>query len=415
MKKIRLVLPPPKEQKKLRVAAYCRVSTKSKAQKESLRNQILYYTERILDNDNWEFAGVYYDFGKTGLRKKGRAGLERMLKQADKGKIDYILTKSVSRVSRDTLELLNIIRFLKERGISMYFENEKLDSLNPVAEVYITLSGAVAQEEIRNISENMQWAVTRRFEQGTFTNYKAFMGYQCIEGELVIVPEQAEVVKMIFDFYLTGYTFAQIKAELEKRNIKTATGKSQWDTTTIQKMLKNEKYKGDSLFQKTFTEDYLNGIRKKNEGQRPKYYVKDSHPAIISPEIFDRVQEEMFLRARLVLDEKGEKSNIGNRYSSKYLFSNLLVCGNCGAGFRRRTERGKIVWRCGTIMEKGKMVCGCSPTLQDEKMKRILAVAVCGGVYDENIVKNKVKRVDVYEKQIIICFAEENEYKVCSL
>ena len=277
------------------------------------------------------------------------------------------------------------------------------------------MSGAVAQEESRNISENMQWAVTRRFEQGTFTNYKAFMGYQCIEGELVIVPEQAEVVKMIFDFYLTGYTFAQIKAELEKRNIKTATGKSQWDTTTIQKMLKNEKYKGDSLFQKTFTEDYLNGIRKKNEGQRPKYYVKDSHPAIISPEIFDRVQEEMFLRARLVLDEKGEKSNIGNRYSSKYLFSNLLVCGNCGAGFRRRTERGKIVWRCGTIMEKGKMVCGCSPTLQDEKMKRILAVAVCGGVYDENIVKNKVKRVDVYEKQIIICFAEENEYKVCSL
>lgn len=221
-----------------------------------------------------------------------------MLKQADKGKIDYILTKSVSRVSRDTLELLNIIRFLKERGISMYFENEKLDSLNPVAEAYITLSGAVAQEESRNISENMQWAVTRRFEQGTFTNYKAFMGYQCIEGELVIVPEQAEVVKMIFDFYLTGYTFAQIKAELEKRNIKTATGKSQWDTTTIQKMLKNEKYKGDSLFQKTFTEDYLNGIRKKNEGQRPKYYVKDSHPAIISPEIFDRVQEEMFLRNR---------------------------------------------------------------------------------------------------------------------
>ena len=220
---------------------------------------------------------------------------------------------------------------------------------------------------------------------------------------------------MIFDFYLTGYTFAQIKAELEKRNIKTATGKSQWDTTTIQKMLKNEKYKGDSLFQKTFTEDYFNGIRKKNEGQRPKYYVKDSHPAIISPEIFDRVQEEMFLRARLVLDEKGEKLNTGNRYSSKYLFSNLLVCGNCGAGFRRRTERGKIVWRCGTRMEKGKMVCGCSPTLQDEKMKRILAVAVCGGVYDENIVKNKVKRVDVYEKQIIICFAEENEYKVCSL
>lgn len=413
MKKIRLVLPPPKEQKKLRVAAYCRVSTKSKAQKESLRNQILYYTERILDNDNWEFAGVYYDFGKSGLRKKGRAGLERMLKQADKGKIDYILTKSVSRVSRDTLELLNIIRFLKERGISMYFENEKLDSLNPVAEAYITLSGAVAQEESRNISENMQWAVTRRFEQGIFTNYKAFMGYQCIEGELVIVPEQAEVVKMIFDFYLTGYTFAQIKAELEKRNIKTATGKSQWDTTTIQKMLKNEKYKGDSLFQKTFTEDYLNGIRKKNIGQRTRYYVKGSHPAIISPEIFDKVQEEMLNRARLIRTANGNQISSGNRYSSKYLLSNLLVCGYCGGGFRRRTERGKIVWRCGTRMEKGKAECENSPTLNDQDVREMLGKVVCNGEYDENVVKDRVKRIDVYEKRLIICYAEKEGYQIC--
>lgn len=162
-----------------------------------------------------------------------------MLKQADKGEIDYILTKSVSRVLRDTLELLNIIRYLKERGISMYFENKKLDSMDFAAEAYITLAGAVAQEENRNINENMQWAVTRRFEQGIFTNYKVFMGYQCIDGKLVIVPEQAEIVKVIFDLYLAGDTFVQIKAELEKRNIKTATGKNEWDTTMIQKMLKN--------------------------------------------------------------------------------------------------------------------------------------------------------------------------------
>lgn len=263
MKKIRMIPVPPKEIKKLKVAAYCRVSTKSKKQRASLMNQIWYYTEQILNHDDWQFAGVYYDFGKSGLRKKGRTGLVRMLKQADKGEIDYILTKSVSRVSRDTLELLNIIRYLKERGISMYFENEKLDSMDSAAESYITLAGAVAQEESSNISDNIQWAVTRRFEQGIFTNYKAFMGYECIDGELVIIPEQAKIVRMIFDLYLEGHTFAQIKAELEKRNIKTATGKSKWDVTTTQKMLKNEKYKGDSLLQKTFTEDYLNGIRKK--------------------------------------------------------------------------------------------------------------------------------------------------------
>lgn len=167
-----------------------------------------------------------------------------MLKQAEAGEVDYILTKSVSRVSRDTLEILNIVRYLKERGISMYFENEKLDSMNPEAEAYITLVGAVAQEESRNMSENMKWTVTRNFEQGIFTNYKAFMGYRCVNGELEIVPEQAEVVKQIFDLYLAGNTFAQIKKKLEKQKIKTATGKEIWDVTTIQKMLKNENVPG---------------------------------------------------------------------------------------------------------------------------------------------------------------------------
>lgn len=415
MKKIRLIPVPPKEPKRLRVAAYCRVSTRSKEQRASLFRQIWAYMNQILNHPDWEFAGIFYDFGKSGLRKRGRTGLEKMLKQAKAGEVDYILTKSVSRVSRDTLEILNIVRYLKERSISMYFENEKLDSMNPEAEAYITLAGAVAQEESRNMSENMQWAVKRNFEQGIFANYKAFMGYRCVDGELEIVPEQAEVVKQIFDLYLAGYTFAQIKKELEKQKIKTATGKESWDVTTIQKMLKNEKYKGDALLQKTFTEDYLHGIRKKNTGQRAKYYVKGSHPAIICPEIFDKVQEEMFRRARLIADEKGEQVNSGNRYSSKYLLSNLLVCGNCGAGFRRRTERGKIVWRCGMRMEKGKKACKHSPTLQDEQIKKILADVLCDGIYDENIVKEEVKRIDVYEEQIIICFYEGERYCAYSL
>lgn len=415
MKKIRLIPVLPKESKPLRVAAYCRVSTRSKEQKASLFRQIWAYMNQILNHPDWEFAGIFYDFGKSGLRKMGRTGLEKMLKQVEAGEVDYILTKSVSRVSRDTLEILNIVRYLKERGISIYFENEKLDSKNPEAEAYITLACAVAQEESRNMSENMKWTVTRNFKQGIFTNYKAFMGYQCVNGELEIVPEQAEVVKQIFDLYLAGYTFAQIKRELEKQKIKTATGKEIWDVTTIQKMLKNEKYKGDSLLQKTYTEDYLRGIRKKNTGQRAKYYVKGSHPEIISPEIFDKVQEEMFRRARLIVDENGEQVNSGNRYSSKYLISNLLVCGNCGAGFRRRTERGKIVWRCGTRMEKGKDCCGHSPTLKDDLIKNILGEKVCGGVYIEDVIQNRVKRVDVYEKQIIICFYEGERYCVCSL
>ena len=271
----------------------------------------------------------------------------------------------------------------------------------------------MGQEESRNLSENIQWGIQRKFEEGLFSSYKHFMGYRCVEGELVIVPEQAKIVRLIFELYLKGYTFLQIKKYLEESGIKTVTGKKVWSANVIQQMLKNEKYKGDMMLQKTFTEDYLNGIRKKNVGQRTRYYVKGSHPAIISPEIFDKVQEEMLNRARLLRTADGNQISSGNRFSSKYLLSNLLVCGNCGGGFRRRTERGKIVWRCGTRMEKGKAECENSPTLNDQDVREILGKVVCNGEYDENVVKDRVKRIDVYEKRLIICYAEKEGYQIC--
>lgn len=200
---------------------------------------------------------------------------------------------------------------------------------------------------------------------------------------------------------------------MEESGVKTVTGKTVWSANVIQQMLKNEKYKGDMMLQKTFTEDYLNGIRKKNIGQRTRYYVKGSHPAIISPEIFDKVQEEMLNRARLIRTANGNQISSGNRYSSKYLLSNLLVCGYCGGGFRRRTERGKIVWRCGTRMEKGKAECENSPTLNNQDVREMLGKVVCNGKYDENVVKDRVKRIDVYEKRLIICYAEKEGYQIC--
>jgi len=413
MKNVRIIPPIPKENKKLRVAAYCRVSTFGPAQMRSLELQIKTYTKMIRNHPNWLFAGVFYDV-ESGLRRSGRKSLDKMLRKASKGKIDYIITKSISRVSRDTLEVLKIIRFLRERGINMHFENEKLDSINVDKEFEIALRGMLAQDESRNTSENIQWGFQRKFEKGDiFTKYKNFMGYTCVDGEIVIVPEQAEVVRKIFDLYLQGLTFGQIKSYLESQAIKTVTGKEHWDTTTIQKMLKNEKYKGDTMLQKTFTEDFITGKKSKNIGQRSRYYVKDSHPAIVSADVFDKVQEEMARRARLIYKQDGTFEACSSKYNGKYLLGNLLICGDCGASFRRRTERGKVVWRCATRIEKGKDSCANSPTLDEEWIKRILCETVCeNGVYDENIIRGKVDRIQIFNLYTIICYRNKEQAKI---
>lgn len=405
MKNVRIIPPKPKENKKLKVAAYCRVSTSGPEQLRSLEIQVSVYKNMINSNPNWLFAGIYYDI-ESGLRRSGRGELEKMLKKAVKGKIDYIITKSISRVSRDTLEVLKIIRLLRERGINMHFENENLDSINVDKEFEITLRGMLAQDESRNTSENIQWGFQRKFENGDiFTKYKNFMGYTCIDGEIVIVPEQAEVVGKIFDLYLQGLTLGQIKSYLESQETKTITGKEIWDTKTIQRMLTNEKYKGDTMLQKTFTEDFMTGKKSKNIGQRSRYYVKDSHPAIVSAEVFDKVQEEMARRARFVSKEDGTVESTGSKYNGKYLLGNLLVCGDCDASYRRRTERGKVVWRCATRIEKGKDACLHSPTIGEKWIKKVLSETVCeNDAYDESVIRDIVDKIQVFNSYIMICY-----------
>jgi site-specific DNA recombinase len=402
MKKVRYIPAKPIELKKIRVAAYCRVSTSTSVQMRSLKTQIESYTNMIENCPDWISSGVFYDIG-SGLRRTGRTGLNALLRKAKGGKVDYILTKSISRVSRDTLELLKIIRTLRERGINMYFENENLDSIKQDKEFEITLRSMLTQDESRNISENIQWGFQRKFEKGNiFTKYKNFMGYTCIDGEIVIVPEQAEVVSKIFELYLQGKTFRQIKRYLESMNIKTVTGNEQWDTTTIQKMLKNEKYKGDTLLQKTYTEDFMTGRKVKNTGQRKQYYINKSHPAIVSDEVFDRVQEEMIKRARVIRHEDGTASLSTNKYNGKYLLGNLLVCGDCGASYRRRTERGNVVWRCATRIEKGKEACLESPTVKEEWIKERLTSMVSGELYEENIIRERIGQICVYQKHLVV-------------
>lgn len=414
MKKIIVIPPKPIEFKKLQVAAYCRVSALGPAQRRSLDWQIKTYTNMILENTDWIFAGVFFDVGKSGLRRKGRTGLDKMLKKASKGKIDYILVKSISRLSRDTVEVLKIIRYLRERGINMHFENENLDSIRLDKELEITLRSMLAQEESKNISENIRWGFQRKFEKGDiFTKYKNFMGYTCVDGEMVIVPEQAEIVRKIFDLYLKGLSFGQIKNYLGSSEIKTVTGNNHWDTTTIQKMLKNEKYKGDTMLQKTYTEDYMTGKKIRNIGQRNRYYVSNSHPAIVSAKVFDKVQEEMDKRSRVVYKEGGTVESKGRKYNGKYFMGNLLVCGYCGAAYRRRTERGKVVWRCATRMEKGKNSCADSSTLNEEWVNEVLGEIICeDNIYDEEMVRNKVEKVLILNEYLEVCCKDDEKISI---
>jgi site-specific DNA recombinase len=405
MKNVRIIPPIPKENKKLRVAAYCRVSTSGSEQLRSLEIQISSYKKMIKSNPDWLFAGVYYDI-ESGLRRSNRKSLDKLLKKAAKGKIDYTNTKSISRVSRDTLEILKIIRILRKLGINMHFENEKLDSIEADKEFEITLRGMLAQDESRNTSENIQWRIQRKFEKGEiYTKYKNFMGYTCVDGEIAIVPGQAEVVRKMFELYLQGLSLGQIKDYLESQGIKTATGKEIWDTKTIQRMLTNEKYKGDTMLQKTFTEDFMTGKKSKNVGQRGRYYVKDSHPAIVSAEVFDKVQEEMAKRSRIVSNEDCAVETSGSKYNGKYLLGNLFVCVDCGASFQRRTERGKVVWRCATRIEDGKEACLHSPTLDEGWVQDVLSKSICrGGAYDESIIRNEVDKIQIFNTYILISF-----------
>jgi len=394
---------------KLKVAAYCRVSIERETQKNSIDTQIKYYTELIQSNPEWDFAGVFYDY-ECGLRKEKRNGLDAMIKKAYRGEIDYIITKSISRLSRNTL---TIIRSLKAKGINIYFEKENLNSLETEKEIDIAFNGALAQEESRNLSENVQWGYKRKFERGDNLVGKVPMGYKRENDEWIVVPEEAEIIRKIYQLYLEGNTLQQIKEYLEEHHIKTATGKETWATAVIQRILKNEKYKGDALLQKTYTEDFITGKKGKNVGQRDLYYKTNSHPTVITAEIFDKVQEEMAKRARLVHKEDGAVESSTSKYNGKYLLGNLLMCGDCGTSYRRRTERGKVVWRCATRIEKGKKSCSHSPTIDEKWIQNILREKICeNSGYNEEIVRNKVDRIFVFSKNLEIRCKNERKFSV---
>ena len=370
------------QKRHLRVAAYCRVSTELEEQESSYEAQVEYYTRKIQETENWKLAGIYADDGKSATNTKKRDDFKAMIKDAESGKIDMILTKSVSRFARNTVDSLLTIRKLKEKNVAVVFEKEGVNTLDGTGEILITILSSLAQEESRNISENTRWGVVRKFEKGkVIVNHNKFMGYTKNEnGDLVIVPKEAEIVRLVFRLYLEGYSTGKIAKYLEEQKIKTATGLEKWHDTVVLKMLRNEKYMGDALLQKTYTVDFMTKKKVMNKGIVPQYYVEDDHEAIIPKDLFYRVQEELARRASVNKSAVTRKKNMKSKYSSEYALTGILLCGECGQEYRRvtwaRNGKKKIVWRCSNRLTNGTKYCKDSVTLEEGILNRTVMEAI---------------------------------------
>ena len=367
---------------KMRVAAYCRVSTDSEEQLNSYEAQKTYYTQKIQDSPDWEMAGIYADEGISGTSLKKRTQFNKMITACKRGRIDLIITKSLSRFARNTVDCLDTVRLLKANGIGVYFEKENINTITESSEFLVTLFSGFAQAESESLSKNVTWGKEKSAKAGKVTfQYKKMLGYRKgADGQPEIVPEEAEIIRRIYHRYLDGCTLGKIKKELDEDGVPTAQGVECWSSAIIHNILTNEKYIGDALLLKTYVTDCITKKVKKNMGERPMYYVENDHPAIISRELFDLVQKEMTRRSskRKVLQKSG-KTELG-KYSGKYALTELLVCGECGSPYKRvtwaRNGKKRIVWRCVSRLEFGMKYCQHSPTLDESRLHSAILAAM---------------------------------------
>ena len=365
-----------------RVAAYCRVSTDSEEQLTSYKNQVKTYTEMIAANKEWELAGIYADEGITGTQAKARPHFTEMINHCLAGKIDYIITKSVSRFARNTVECIEYVRLLKSRGIGVIFEEHNIDTLKSDSELLLTLLSGLAQSESESISKNVTWTFHKKFEEGKpIFVYKKLLGYRKgLDGEPEIVPEEAEVVRRIFDMFLAGATIDSISKTIRNEGIQFPPKNLSFSRNMIFGVLRNEKYCGDCILQKTVTVSCIEKIRKKNDGSdAPMWLVENNHPPIISREMFNRTQEELARRGALTpMSQKNSVTKTG-KYS-KYALSEVLICGECGSRYKRVTwtNHGKkhIVWRCINRLDHGKTYCPHSISVDEIDLQNAIVRAL---------------------------------------
>jgi len=379
-----------------KVAAYARVSSGKDDMLHSLAAQVSYFSSHIRQHAGWAFAGVYVDEAMTGT-KNNRPEFMRMIEDCRTGRIDLVLTKSISRFARNTVDLLEIVRELKALSIAVHFEEENLHTLSGEGELMLSILAAYAEEESLSVSENCKWRIHKRFENGELANLNFMYGYQVTKGKVEIDLEQAAIVRAVFQDYLCGMSGLRIASRLRELKIPTERGGT-WDSRRVLNMLKNEKYTGNALLQKKYVTDHLTKRLVINKGALPMYQADGTHPAIIDQETFNKVQTVLLER----LKSCGTSSDVRNTYS----FSSIISCGHCGKHFRRTMAKGKATWKCATYLEAGKAACKAKG-MPEETLKAVIVDVLGLSAFDEDIFLSQILQIVAQEaNRLVLVFRD---------
>ena len=368
-----------------RVAAYARVSSGKDAMLHSLSAQVSYYSEHIQSHPEWEYAGVYVDEALTGT-KDDRDGFQRLLADCRAGKIDMVLTKSISRFARNTVTLLETVREMKTLGVDVYFEEQNIHSMSGDGELMLTILASYAQEESRSVSENCKWRIRQKFQQGIPTTTR-LNGLRIDHGKVTVIPDEAKAVALIFELRRAGMGKNGIARELNRRGVPAKRG-GIWHESVVETILRNEKYQGDLLLQKQYRVDHLSKIDRPNLGELPQYLVRDAHEAIVSREVFEEVQQSIRERAAAFPEGHGVRAH--------YPFSQRLICGHCGKHYKRRVNSGKIAWQCSTYMTRGKALCPAKQ-IRESILEAVSAEVLGMDAFDAGLFEREIRHIRVCE------------------
>lgn len=386
----RVQFPNAQKVKLLRTAAYARVSSSKDAMLHSLSAQVSYYNSFIQSNPEWLFCGVYADEALTGT-KENRQNFQELLSECRAGRIDLIITKSISRFARNTVTLLETVRELKELGVDVYFEEQNIHSISPDGEFMLTLLGSYAQEESYSASENQKWRIHKDFKQGRLGSI-TMLGYErSNDGTLIIVPEEAEIVRMIFNDFLGGMGKNAIANKLLAMGVPTKGG-GIWTAWSIRRILRNEKYCGDILFQKSFRENHITKRKIENKGQLPQYYAEETHEPIINKETFLAVQE---------LLKENQRFTPASPTTNTYPLTGMIHCDCCGKYYRRKVQKYRVTWICWTYDARGKKFCPESKQIPEDILYDKVCEVLQLDEFDNEVFQSEIENILVLKPNVL--------------